>query len=482
MNSFLEVVSSQSFMQNAIVGGILASVACGAIGSYVVVKKIGYLAGGIAHAVLGGMGIAYYLGRSPIEGALVSAIVFAFILGWVSLRMQQQEDTIIGALWAGGMAVGILFISQTPGYNVDLMSFLFGNILMIASEDLYWIAGLDLIILVIVFLFYKQFISVSFDEEFARLRGIPVERFYLLFLSLVALTVVILIQIVGLILVIALLTLPAAIAGLYVRSLSLMMILAALFGMIFTTGGLAISYQPDLPPGPTIILLAGAFYLISLILNRIKRKSLSINDCCSSLEKELTKVQDEKRNILVWVLIINTSMFFIEAIYGWFAQSNALMADALDMLGDAAIFGFSLYVIRLNTIWQSRAGYIKGIIMAIFAIGVLTNTFYRSFNPIIPEVTTMGVVGFMALAANLICAVMLLGFRDTDINMRSAWLCSRNDVLANLGVLLAAAGVAWTNSPWPDLVVGISISALILKSAIEVMRDAKIEIANQQII
>ena len=175
-------------------------------------------------------------------------------------------------------------------------------------------------------------------------------------------------------------------------------------------------------------------------------------------------------------------MFFIEAIYGWFAQSNALMADALDMLGDAAIFGFSLYVIRLNTIWQSRAGYIKGIIMAIFAIGVLTNTFYRSFNPIIPEVTTMGVVGCMALVANLVCAVMLLGFRDTDVNMRSAWLCSRNDVLANLGVLLAAAGVAWTNSPWPDLVVGISISALILKSAIEVMRDAKIEIANQQII
>jgi len=482
LNSFLEVVSSQSFMQNAIAGGILASIACGAIGSYVVVKKIGYLAGGIAHAVLGGMGIAYYLGRSPIEGALVSALVFAFILGWVSLRMQQQEDTIIGALWAGGMAVGILFISQTPGYNVDLMSFLFGNILMIAPEDLYWIAGLDLIILIIVFLFYKQFISVSFDEEFARLRGIPVERFYLLFLSLVALTVVILIQIVGLILVIALLTLPAAIAGLYVRSLSLMMILAALFGMIFTTGGLAISYQPDLPPGPTIILLAGTFYLLSLIVNRIKKKSLSINDCCSSLEKELTKVQDEKRNILVWVLIINTGMFFIEAIYGFFAQSNALMADALDMLGDAAIFGFSLYVIRLNTIWQSRAGYIKGIIMAIFSIGVLTSALYRSFNPIIPEVTTMGVVGFLALAANLICAVMLLGFRDTDVNMRSAWLCSRNDVLANLGVLLAAVGVAWTNSPWPDLIVGISISALILKSAIEVMRDAKIEIANQQII
>jgi len=467
-------------MQNALMGGILASVACGAIGSYVVVKRIGYLAGGIAHAVLGGMGIAYYLGRSPIEGALVAALVFAFILGWVSLRMQQQEDTIIGALWAGGMAVGILFISQTPGYNVDLMSFLFGNILMIASEDLYWIAGLDSLILIIVFLFYKQFIAVSFDEEFARLRGIPVERFYLLFLSLVALTVVILIQIVGLILVIALLTLPAAIAGLYVRSLNLMMVLATLFGMVFTTGGLALSYQPDLPPGPTIILLAGAFYLLSLFLNQIKKKSLTITDCCSSLENELHKVQDDKRNILVWVLIINGAMFFVEGIYGWFAQSSALMADALDMLGDAAIFGFSLYVIRLDSIWQSRAGYIKGIIMALFSVSVLTGAIFRSFNPVVPEASTMGIIGFLALAANLICAILLLGFRDSDINMRSAWLCSRNDVLANIGVLLAAGGVAWTQSPWPDLVVGVSISALILKSAIEVLKDAKLEMVNHQ--
>ena len=480
MSSFLEAVSTQSFMQNALMGGILASVACGVIGSYVVVKRIGYLAGGIAHAVLGGMGIAYYLGRSPIEGALVSALVFAFILGWVSLRMQQQENTIIGALWAGGMAVGILFISQTPGYNVDLMSFLFGNILMIASEDLYWIAGLDSLILVIVFLFYKQFIAVSFDEEFARLRGIPVERFYLLFLSLVALTVVILIQIVGLILVIALLTLPAAIAGLYVRSLNLMMVLATLFGMVFTTGGLVLSYQPDLPPGPTIILLAGAFYLLSLAVNRFKKKSLTITDCCSSLEKELNKVQDDKRNILIWVLLINGTMFFIEGIYGWFAQSSALMADALDMLGDAAIFGFSLYVIRLDSIWQNRAGYIKGIIMALFSISVLTGAVYKLFNPVVPEASTMGGIGFLALVANLICAILLLGFRDSDINMRSAWLCSRNDVLANIGVLLAAWGVAWTQSPWPDLIVGISISALILKSAIEVLKDAKVEMANHQ--
>ena len=480
MSSFLEAVSTQTFMQNALMGGILASIACGIIGSYVVVKRIGYLAGGIAHAVLGGMGIAYYLDRSPIEGALVAALVFAFILGWVSLRMQQQEDTIIGALWAGGMAIGILFISKTPGYNVDLMSFLFGNILMIASEDLYWIAGLDLLILVIVFLFYKQFIAVSFDEEFAWLRGIPVERFYLLFLSLVALTIVILIQIVGLILVIALLTLPAAIAGLYVRSLNLMMVLATLFGIVFTTGGLALSYQPDLPPGPTIILLAGALYLLSLVMHRFKTKSLTTTDCCSSLENELNKVQDSKRNILVWVLLINGAMFLIEGIYGWLAQSSALMADALDMLGDAAIFGFSLYVIRLDSIWQNRAGYIKGIIMALFSISVLIGAFYKLFNPVVPEAFTMGGIGALALVANLICAILLLGFRDSDINMRSAWICSRNDVLANIGVLLAAWGVAWTGSSWPDLIVGVSISALILKSAIEVLKDAKLEMANHQ--
>jgi zinc transport system permease protein len=467
-------------MQNALAGGLLASVACGAIGSYVVVKRIGYLAGGIAHAVLGGMGIAYYLGRPPIEGALVSALVFAFILGWVSLRMQQQEDTIIGALWAGGMATGILFISQTPGYNVDLMSFLFGNILMIASQDLYWIAGLDVLILLIVFLFYKQFIAVSFDEEFARLRGIPVERFYLLFLSLVALTVVILIQIVGLILVIALLTLPAAIAGQYVRSLSLMMFLATLLGMLFTTSGLALSYQPDLPPGPTIILLAGAFYLVSLVLNQIKKKNLNIGSCCSSLEKEFSQVDEGKRKILIWVLFINLTMFFVEGIYGWFAQSSALMADALDMLGDAAIYGFSLYVIRLHPIWQSRAGFIKGIIMGVFAISVLFGAMYRVLDPVVPEATTMGIVGGMALVANLICAVLLLGFKDTDINMRSAWLCSRNDVLANIGVLLAAGGVAWTHSHWPDLIVGVALSALILKSSIEILRDAKLEMANHQ--
>lgn len=264
MSTFLEALASQTFLQNALIGGILASVACGVMGAYVVVKRIGFLAGGIAHAVLGGMGMAYFFGVNPVGGALAAAVAAALLIGWVSLRWRQNEDTIIAALWAIGMAVGVLFISRTPGYNVDLMSYLFGNILMVPREALYFMAGLDAIILSVVLLFHKQFLAICFDEEFARLRGVPVDFFYLLLLVMVALTVVILIQVVGLILVIALLTLPAAIAVLYLHSLSAIMLLAAMLGIAFTSGGLALSYAPDLPAGATMIVLAGATYLVAL--------------------------------------------------------------------------------------------------------------------------------------------------------------------------------------------------------------------------
>ena len=266
MSEFLEALTSQRFLQTALAGGLLASIACGVMGSYVVVKRMSFLAGGIAHTVLSGMGIAYFLGKSPIGGALVAALVAAWMIGWVSLRWRQSADTIIAALWSVGMAVGVLFISKTPGYNVDLMSYLFGNILMIRPADLYVIAALDGIILVVVLLFYQQFLAVSFDEEFARLRGLPVEFLYLLLLTLVALTVVVLIQVVGLILVIALLTLPAAIAAQFLRRLAPIMAMATLLGMLFTSGGLALAYGLDLPAGATMVLLAGTGYLVSLLI------------------------------------------------------------------------------------------------------------------------------------------------------------------------------------------------------------------------
>ena len=267
MFEFIEVLKSQGFMQNALIIGLLASVACGVMGTYVVVKRIVFISGGISHAVLGGMGIAYYYGYHPIHGAVVSALVAAVVIGLVSLRYHQYEDTIIGALWAIGMAVGILFIYKTPGYSIDLMSYLFGNILMVKRESVYLLAALDVLIIVLVFLFYKRFLAVCFDEEYSKLQGIGVVTTYLLLLCLIALTVVILIQVVGIILVIALLTLPAATARYYARSLGQMMVLASLLGVVFTTSGLIVSYQPNLPAGATIILVAGLAYLFATALN-----------------------------------------------------------------------------------------------------------------------------------------------------------------------------------------------------------------------
>ncbi len=273
MAEFFTALGAQAFLRQALLAGLLASLGCGLIGPFVVVKRIAFLAGGIAHSVLGGMGAALYFGFDPLLGALIAAVVSALLIGWVRLTWRTREDTAIGALWAIGMAVGILFISRTPGYTTDLMSFLFGNILLVPTRELWFMAALDLLLLVVVGLGYRHFIAVTFDEEFARLRGLPVAALYLLLLVLVALTVVLLIQVVGLILVIALLTLPAAAAGQWTHSITAMMVAATLLGAGLTSAGLALSYTPDLPPGPTIILLAGALYLASaLVAGALRRR------------------------------------------------------------------------------------------------------------------------------------------------------------------------------------------------------------------
>ena len=262
MFEFFEVLKDQTFLQNAVIAGLLASVACGVMGTYVVVRRIVFISGGISHAVLGGMGIAYYYSYNPLHGAVIAALIAALVIGFVSLRYHQHEDTIIGAIWSIGMAIGILFIYKTPGYNVDLMSYLFGNILMVGTQRLQILGFLDIIIVVSVILFYKRFLAVCFDEEYSQLQGIGVLGTYLLLLCLIALTVVILIQVVGLILVIALLTLPAATARHYTSSLGQMMILASILGAVFTTSGLIVSYGLDLPAGATIIVIAGIVYLL----------------------------------------------------------------------------------------------------------------------------------------------------------------------------------------------------------------------------
>lgn len=269
MSEFLIDIQQQTFLQYALLTGVLASIACGIIGSYVVTRRITYIAGAIAHSVLGGMGAARYLETvqgwtflEPIHGAVAAAILSAVIIGFVSLHAKEREDTVIGAVWAIGMALGVLFIFKTPGYNEDLMSYLFGNILMVSAKDLWLIAGLDLLIVVVGLLFYNQLLAVCFDEEFARIRGIHVEFYYLLLLCLTALTVVLLVTVVGIVMVIALLTLPVAVAGHFSKRLWHMMALSTLFTVIFTTLGLTFSYGPDLPAGATTILLAGAVYLV----------------------------------------------------------------------------------------------------------------------------------------------------------------------------------------------------------------------------
>jgi zinc transport system permease protein len=271
MVDFLNAVFEFGFLRNAVAAGLLAAVACGVVGSFVVARRISYVAGGIAHSVLGGMGAAGYFAAvhrwdwiTPLHGAVVAALLAALLIGWVSLRARQREDTIIGAVWAVGMAVGILFISQTPGYNQELMSYLFGNILMVSEGDLLVMLGLDVLIVAVALVFYHRFLAVCFDAEFARVRGIRVERYYLLLLCLSALTVVVLVTVVGVVLVIALLTLPVAVAGSVFRSFRAIMLGAVLYCAVFTVTGLGLSYHTDFPAGASIVLLAGLAYILAM--------------------------------------------------------------------------------------------------------------------------------------------------------------------------------------------------------------------------
>lgn len=271
---FLSAVAAYPFLQHALIAGVLAGIACGVVGSYVVVRRITYIAGAIAHCVLAGLGIARYLAVvhgwpvHPGHGAVASAIAAAIIIGFVSLHAREREDTIIGAVWAIGMAVGILFIAVTPGYHEDLMGYLFGNILLIGSSDLWAMVVLDALVVALGLGLYPQLEAVCFDEEFARLRGLNVERYVYLLLILVALTVVLLVSVVGIVLVIALLTLPAAIAGHFATTLRGTMGVAAALAVAFSTAGLAFSYAPDLPAGATTIVLAGLAYLAVLVGRR----------------------------------------------------------------------------------------------------------------------------------------------------------------------------------------------------------------------
>jgi zinc transport system permease protein len=277
MIDFLKALSNPDipFLRFAVVAGMLSSAAFGIIGSYVVVKRITSIAGSIAHSVLAGIGFSLFLeGRygiewfPPILGALAAALISALIIGLVTMYGRQREDTIIGSVWAVGMALGIMFISLTPSY-VEPMSYLFGNILMVSKRELIFIAVLDGLVIILGILLYNKFLAVSFDEEFAQARGVNTLLYTLLLLLLTALTIVLLTTIVGIIMVIALLTLPAAVASLFAKNLWKLMLFAVVLTMVFTFFGTALSYTLDTPSGSTIILFAGALYILAIIVKKV---------------------------------------------------------------------------------------------------------------------------------------------------------------------------------------------------------------------
>lgn len=259
------------FMRNALIVGLLASVACGIMGTYVVSKRIVFISGGIAHASFGGIGLGYLIGINPVLGALVFAVASALGMGFLTRRTTLPEDTTIGIIWAMGMALGVIFIGLAPGYAPDLFGYLFGNILTVPSSDLFLLVLLDLIIIGVVIALYKEFLAICFDEEFGTVVGLPVETLYLLLLTMIALTVVVLLRVVGMILVISLLTIPAALARQFTHNIRTMMLLAVLFGAVFTLGGLWLSYVLDIASGATIIILSGIAMLIYFVVSRIRR-------------------------------------------------------------------------------------------------------------------------------------------------------------------------------------------------------------------
>ena len=273
MVTFFEALWINPLLLAAVFAGFAASVVSGIIGSYVVIKRIAFISGSISHSVLGGMGFCLWLQSTqgiswvtPLQGALVTAVLAALLIGWIHLNYNEREDSVIAALWSVGMAVGVIFISLTPGFNVELTHFLIGNILWVAPSDLYLLWGLDAIVLLTVACLHRRLLAICFDEEQALLQGVPVNSLYLLLLVLIAVSTVLLIQVVGIILVITMLTIPAAIANLFTSRLSRMMSVAVLLSALFFFVGTATSFHLDWPAGATIALIAGLAYVTALVI------------------------------------------------------------------------------------------------------------------------------------------------------------------------------------------------------------------------
>lgn len=262
------------FMRNALLAGLLASVICGVVGTLVVVNRIVFLSGGIAHAAYGGIGLAFFMGWAYMPTTIAFALLAAMVMALVTVKAKHSADTIIGVIWALGMATGVILLDLTPGYNVDLMSYLFGSILTVPRTDIYLMLSVSAIVCGCVLYFYNDLLAMSYDEEFAHIRGVPVTGLYFFLIGIVALSVVVIIQVVGLILVIALLTIPPFIAEKHVSSLLGMMALSIVLGIFFSVSGLMAAYAFNLTSGATIIMVAGCGFFLSLLIEYLKQQCL----------------------------------------------------------------------------------------------------------------------------------------------------------------------------------------------------------------
>jgi zinc transport system permease protein len=259
---------SFDFMRHAILAGLLASIACGVIGSLVVVNRVVFVAGGISHAAYGGVGLAFFLGLPVLPVTIAFSLGVSAVMAGVTFGRSERADTVVGVLWAAGMAFGIILMDLTHGYNVDLMSFLFGSILAVPSSDLLLMAGLNVLLLAAVTLHYRGFMAMSFDPEFAGLRGVPVKFLHFAMLAMIAASIVMIIRVVGLILVIALLTIPPFLAERRCRSLGGMMLLSAIYSAGFCMAGLALSYAFDLTSGASIIAVATLWFFLDHLMGK----------------------------------------------------------------------------------------------------------------------------------------------------------------------------------------------------------------------
>ena len=274
----IEAIFKYQFLQNAVLASLLASIVCGIIGVIIVEKKLIMMSGGIAHTAYGGVGLGYWLGFQPIFGAIIFSILAAFGIGVVQKKNSKNQDVFIALMWSLGMSLGVLFISFMDSYPPNLTTYLFGSILTVTKADVITMAILTVIIIIVFIMLFNDFKALLFDEEFYYVNGLKTPFLNFLLLILIALSIVILIKVVGIILVIALLSVPAGTESLYTKKFSNRIIISIALGIFYCFTGLFLSYQLNIASGATIIIMATIVYFISYILTKKTKKTLLAQD------------------------------------------------------------------------------------------------------------------------------------------------------------------------------------------------------------